>query len=279
MKNPLRVLMIGAHPDDSDVSCGGIAAKYAALGHVVKFVSCTNGATGHYAIGGIELARRRFAEAQASAEVAGISEYQILDWHTGELEPSVTRRKEIIRIMREFRPDVLFTHRPNDYHPDHRATSQLVMDASYIVMVPNMLPLTDALASAPVICYLRDDFEQPTPFRCDVVVDIGDTIETKYDMLHQHVSQFYEWLPYGHNMLDAVPETEAERRAWLIQSFLPTVFPGLFDTAGKFRRELSRFYGPESGGTIEYAEAFEISSYGARCPDERIREIFPFFRI
>lgn len=277
MKDRLRVLMIGAHPDDPDVKCGGIAAKYAALGHTVKFLSCTNGATGHYAIGGIELARRRFAEAQASAGVAGVSEYQVLDWHTGELEPSVTKRKEIIRIIREFRPDVMFTHRPNDYHPDHRSVAQLVMDASYIVMVPNMLPLTDALKSPPVICYMYDSFEQPSPFRCDVVVDIDDAIEKKIEMLHQHTSQVYEWLPYSLHMLDAVPEAEEERRVWLARSFLPVLLPELLGVADQFREELTQRYGAQRGSAIQHAEAFEISPYGASCPEDEVERVFPFF--
>ena len=68
---PLRVLVIGAHPDDPDFCCGGAALLWAGQGHEVKFLSTTNGDTGHQAIGGIELARRRHAEAQASARLAG----------------------------------------------------------------------------------------------------------------------------------------------------------------------------------------------------------------
>jgi len=90
LKRKLHILVIGAHPDDADESCGGIALKYTALGHKVTFVSCTNGDTGHYEIGGIELTQRRFHEAQKSARIAGIKEYQILDYHSGELEPTLT---------------------------------------------------------------------------------------------------------------------------------------------------------------------------------------------
>ncbi len=151
MDAQLRVLVFGAHPDDADIKCGGLALRLCDAGHIVKFVSCTNGATGHYEIGGIELARRRYAEAQASARVAGLAEYQILDWNTGELEPNVYNRKAVICIIREFHPDLIITHRPNDYHPDHRSTSQLVQDASYIITVPNMQPLTPALRRSPAL--------------------------------------------------------------------------------------------------------------------------------
>ncbi len=73
----LRILVIGAHPDDCEVKCAGTAAKWVARGHVVRFVSATNGQTGHHAIGGVALARRRIAEAQAAAEVIGV-ESQVL---------------------------------------------------------------------------------------------------------------------------------------------------------------------------------------------------------
>lgn len=108
---------------------GGLVIRYYNLGHNVKFVSHTNGSTGHHKIGGIELARRRYEEAQAVGGVAGI-EYQVLDNHTGELEPSVANRKEVIRIIRDHEPDLVFSHRPNDYHPDHRYSAALVQDAA-----------------------------------------------------------------------------------------------------------------------------------------------------
>ena len=90
---PLKIIVFGAHPDDCDIKAGGIAIKYANLGHEVKFVSVTNGDAGHHEIGGVELARRRRAEAQAAGAVAGI-EYRVLDNHDGELEPTLENRKK-----------------------------------------------------------------------------------------------------------------------------------------------------------------------------------------
>ena len=74
MASDIRVLVFGAHPDDDDLQCGGTAIKLSKAGHMVKFVSCTNGGTGHHAIGGIELVRRGYEEAQRVAKVAGIAE-------------------------------------------------------------------------------------------------------------------------------------------------------------------------------------------------------------
>ncbi|MCJ7503905.1 MAG: PIG-L family deacetylase, partial [Acidobacteriia bacterium] len=74
----LRVIAFGAHPDDCDARAGGLAAKYAAAGHLVKFVSLTNGDAGHYVQGGGALAQRRRAEAAEAGSRIGI-EYEVLD--------------------------------------------------------------------------------------------------------------------------------------------------------------------------------------------------------
>ena len=123
-----------------------------------------------------------YAEAQAAADVIGI-EYDLLDNHDGELMPTLENRYKIIRTIREFRPDLIMTHRPNDYHPDHRYTSTLVQDAAYMVTVPNICSLTPHLERNPVIVYLSDGFMKPYPFTPDVVVGIDAVIEQKIDML------------------------------------------------------------------------------------------------
>jgi len=135
-QNPkeLHILIIGAHPDDAEESCG-TAALYINAGHKVKLVSVTNGDAGHQTLGGGELMRRRQEEARKSGEILGV-EYQLLDNHDGELMPTLENRRMIIRLIREFHADIVITHRLNDYHPDHRNTSQLVLDAAYMVTVP-----------------------------------------------------------------------------------------------------------------------------------------------
>src|SRR5574338_957126 len=93
----LRVIAIGAHPDDCDIKFGGTAAKLARQGHLVKFLSVTNGDAGHQQMGGGELARRRYKETQESARRLGIAEYEVLDNHDGELLPSIEVRRQVIR--------------------------------------------------------------------------------------------------------------------------------------------------------------------------------------
>ncbi|NQV24871.1 MAG: PIG-L family deacetylase, partial [Rhodopirellula sp.] len=147
---PLRILVIGAHPDDCEITCGGTAALYRQAGHVVRFVSLTNGESGHHKIFGDELIAIRRAEARAAAETIGI-ESEVLNFRDGRLEPSFDARCVLIRLIREFNPDLVLTHRPNDYHPDHRYTSQLVCDAAYMVTVPPVVPEVPALRDNPAI--------------------------------------------------------------------------------------------------------------------------------
>ena len=268
----IRVLVFGAHPDDCDIKAGGVAALYVQQGHCVKFVSVTNGDAGHHEMGGGPLAQRRNAEAQASSKIIGI-EYELLDNHDGELMPTLENRNQIIRSIREFCPDLIMTHRPNDYHPDHRYTSVLVQDAAYMVTVPNICALTPHLDKNPVIVYLSDGFMKPYPFTPNVVVGIDAVVEQKIDMLHCHTSQFYEWLPYNSGTLNAVPDSDETRREWLAER-LRNRFSA---TAEKYRDMLVEHYGTKVGSNIQYAEAFESCEYGSALTAENLPTFFPFF--
>ena len=270
-EHPLKIIVFGAHPDDCDIKAGGIAIKYAHLGHAVNFVSVTNGDAGHHEIGGVELARRRRAEAQAAGAVAGI-EYHVLDNHDGELEPTLENRKKIIRLIRSYTPNLILTHRPNDYHPDHRYTSILVQDSAYMVTVPNICTDTPAMAHNPVIAYLSDNFQKPQPFTPDVVIDIDDVIEKKLDMLHCHTSQMYEWLPFNAGRLNEVPQSHQDRRQWLqhrLQAFR--------NIADRYRGLLIQLYGEERGNNVQYAEAFEGCEYGTALTPDNVPKLFPIF--
>ena len=265
---PLRIMAFGAHPDDCDLRCGGMALKYRALGHEVKFVSVTNGDTGHHEMGGGPLARRRYAETQAAARVADI-EYEVYDIHNGELEAQLWVRKLVIRTMREFRPDLVICHRANDYHPDHRATGVLVQDAVFQVTIPNVLALTPELPAPPVLGYAYDRFTDPTPYVPTVAIDTDDVFERKLDMIHCHESQMYEWLA----RFSEVPEGDAERRAWLGERMT-----GRFGSqADDARESLVQWYGEERGRAVRTAETVMISQYGSVPDEARQRELFPFF--
>ena len=154
-----RIIVFGAHPDDCDQRFGGTAAKFAAMGYAVKFVSVTNGDAGHQTQGGEALAKRRRAEAAEAGRRLGIAEYITLDNHDGELLPTLEVREQIIRLIREWKADIVLGPRPFDYHPDHRYTGVLLQDAAFMVTVPNICPDTPALRKNPVFLYFEDRFK------------------------------------------------------------------------------------------------------------------------
>jgi LmbE family N-acetylglucosaminyl deacetylase len=268
---PLRILAIGAHPDDADIKAGGTAAKWCAGGHVVQLVSLCDGSAGHHAAWGPPLAQRRRAEARAAAASIGAA-YDVWDFPDGELQPSLEARRRVIRLIRTFGPDLLLTHRPTDYHPDHCAAGLLVQEAAYMVTVPAICPDTPHLPRSPVIVYFSDAFKKPCRFEPHVVVDIGDELDRLVGMLHCHASQFYEWLPCNAGYLDQVPKSESARRVWLADRIRRRLRP----LADRYRDLVVRTYGPERGGRVEYVEAFEVSEYGAPLDAEARARLFPF---
>jgi LmbE family N-acetylglucosaminyl deacetylase len=267
----LRILVLGAHPDDADIKAGGTAAQWCALGHEVRLVSLTNGQAGHQAMHGPELARRRRAEAQAAAAVIGAT-YEVLDHPDGELDDRRENRLTVIRLIRAARPDLILTHRSVDYHPDHRFTGLLVQDASYLVTVPAICPDTPHLERSPVILYFSDAFQKPCRFEPHLIVDIDAHFDRLVAMLHCHQSQFYEWLPYNAGHLDQVPAGDAERRAWLAERVGRRLRP----LAERYRDRLVDTYGPQRGNQVRYVEAFEVSEYGAPLDAAARARLFPF---
>ena len=268
----LRVIAFGAHPDDNELRLAGTAAKWAALGHQVKFVAVTNGDIGHWREAGGPLARRRTAEVEAVAKILGITT-QVLDIHDGELEPTMENRRTITRLIRDWKADIVLGHRPNDYHPDHRAVGQLIQDASYMVTVPFFCPDTPHLERNPIFLSYEDRFTRPAPMRADIVVAIDDVIDKKLAAVEAMPSQFYEGGANGGPQLVPGDEAGKKRRLEEVRAGFTRRFGG---TADRFREKLREMYGPQRGDAVRYAEAFEVSEYGRRPSAEEIRKLFPF---
>ncbi len=269
----LRIICFGAHPDDAEYKAGGAAAKWAALGHHVKFVSVTNGDIGHWQSAGGPLAQRRTAEVKQAARLLGI-ETEVLDIHDGELLPTLENRRTITRLIRNWRADIVMSHRPNDYHPDHRYTGVLVQDAAFMVTVPFFCPDTPALVNNPVFMYLSDGFQKPNPFTADVIVSIDDVFDKKLAAVDALPSQVYEGGASGsEEFMRPIPTDAVGRRTWAAENHGRRYAA----VADRFRDALVKWYGPERGKAVKYAEAFEICEYGRRPTAEELKKLFPFF--
>ena len=284
MNKNLRVMMIGAHPDDVEFEAAGTARKLLKMGAEVKFLVLCNGCKGHHILSPKETAERRAGEAAAVKQTLGLTAYEIWDIDDCELEVTLENRRRLIRDIRAFAPDIIIGHRTNDYHADHRAAGQLLQDASYMLIVPHECPDAPAMREMPVILYFEDHFRQP-PFQADVIVDVTEEMDAKVSAADKNVSQVYEWLPYSE--CEEAPTDLKARIRWLWEGVTPessdeeiravkhnriAVCPA--KTAARFREELIARYG-ENGKTIRFAEAFQLCEYGKQLSLEDLNALFP----
>lgn len=274
-----HVLFIGAHPDDCDFAAGGAALALSDAGWAVRFVSVTNGDRGHmdskYRDDRAALARRRLNEGLAAVATFG-GDYRDLGVHDGEVYVTAPLTERMTAEIRSWGepgqgPDLVICNRPNDYHRDHRYTSQLVLDSFYLLTVPFFMPTVPHLKRMPVLLYWWDRFREGGDFRADVALPLDSFLERKVAIAYEHESQFFEWLPYNFGSED-VPEDPAGRfqmaREWLT-------------TRGVAVAEDLRSHHPDLlPPGIHTAEAFQVSEYGRRPSAEEFSELFPpVFRV
>jgi LmbE family N-acetylglucosaminyl deacetylase len=266
----MRIMCIGAHPDDCEASPGGTAVLWRERGDDVHLVSVTDGRSGHYYDEYIQnpqvLIDRRLAESAAAAKVIGAS-WANLGAPDGALYVNQEMTEKVIREIRRFQPDLVVTNRPVDYHRDHRYTAQLVVDATYMLTVPTVCPDVPSLRKMPTFCYWHDGFTEPTAFRPDKVVAIDRAMEKKASMCVAHESQFFEWLPYNAGNLDQVPATAEERYSWFLHGWLERRGAGTLESCAK----LTSAKLPD----CKFAEAFQLCEYGSRPSPEELDKLFP----
>ena len=270
----LRIIAFGAHPDDCELQVGGVAAMWSAQGHHVKLVSVTNGDIGHWREAGGPLALRRKAEVEAASKLLG-STAEVLDNHDGELTPTLEIRRSIIRLIREWKADLVLAPRTNDYHPDHRYTAILIQDAAYMVTVPFICPEVPPLKNNPVFMYYTDRFQKPNPSAPDIAISIDSVMDKKLDALAVLESQFLEGGANGHEGLMPKNAEERKKRVAEVRSGHASRNVAIAD---RFRSLLNEWYGNTAGAKVRHAEAFEICEYGRRPNKEELKRLFPFFK-
>jgi LmbE family N-acetylglucosaminyl deacetylase len=200
---------------------------------------------------------------------------KILDIHDGEVMPTLENRRTLTRLIRTWKADIVLSHRPNDYHPDHRYTGVLVQDAAYMVTVPKFCPDTPHLTKNPAFFYYPDRFQKPNPFQPDVIVSIDSVIEKKLDALSIMESQFYEGGANGSaELMPTEPEKQKQRKQQVRDNFARRNQ----SLATRFRNKLTDWYPSMEAEQIKHIEAFELCEYGAQPDKAELKRLFPFFK-
>ena len=192
----MRVLAIGAHPDDLEILCAGTLAKYAAQGDHVTMAVATNGEVGSPTLAKKEIAEIRKEESMMAAAVIG-ADFVWMNHPDEFLFSNEHTRLDFLNVVRQSRPDVILTHGPSDYHPDHRATGQIVWDIRVMATVPNIKTQAPPCGKIPEIYYC--DTVAGIDFVPQYYVDISSTFEVKKRMLACHKSQSL-WLEDQYKM-------------------------------------------------------------------------------
>lgn len=182
----LDVLMIAAHPDDAELGCAGTLLQQVAAGRRVGVVDLTRGELGTR--GSAEL---RDAEAQAAAQVLGLHVRENLRLRDGFFRNDEAHQRQVVQVIRRYRPEVLITNPNVDRHPDHGRAADLVHDAAFLAGLPSLATDDAGLAQGPwrprlVLQAIHNSFVRP-----DVVVDITAYWPQKIAALQAFRSQFY----------------------------------------------------------------------------------------
>lgn len=199
---PERAMFIFAHPDDIEFGVAGTAAKWVKQGSEVIYVLITDGNVGSHEEGLTpeDVAAIRREEQVAAGNVVGAS-CIFLGYHDGLLQPTLELRKDLVRLIRKHKPNVVVCGDPTMYfpndtyinHPDHRAAAQAALDAVFPASEMNLLypDLAQQGLEGHQVNYVYVHWGQEP----NVFIDISETIDLKIEALRQHKSQLGDWNP------------------------------------------------------------------------------------
>jgi len=216
----MRVLAVAAHPDDLEQLCAGTLARYVREGHSVTMCHVSRGDRGSFEHTMEQITAIRHREARAAAGIIG-ARHVGLGLSDGEVNAADPRHRDLmIDLLRATRPDVVLTHHPGDYMPDHVQTGQLVEDASFVATLPLYVtstasagtndtdkdedaPVTSPPLGVPALFYF--DTLAGLGFQPSEYVDISGVLDQKLESLRQHQSQLV-WLR-DHDGVDIIEQT------------------------------------------------------------------------
>jgi LmbE family N-acetylglucosaminyl deacetylase len=193
-----RILVVLAHPDDPEFFCGATIARWTSTGHIVSYCLLTHGDKGEkdFNVTTDEVARKREKEQLAAAAILNVKSVRFLNQPDGYLVPDMALRREVVRVIRQEKPDILMTCDPTNYfsndsginHPDHRAAGQVVIDAAFpaagsAFFFPDLLVI-EGLEPHSVKEVWMSVTSQP-----NTILDVTEFWEKKLRALKEHKSQ------------------------------------------------------------------------------------------
>lgn len=205
----MKVLAVGAHPDDIEILCAGTLARFARDGHEVVMAHASVGDKGHGEIEHHEVGQVRQAEALEAAAVVGASSVT-MGFRDGEIAVNDENMRRVVDVIRLVAPDLIITHHFDDYHGDHNAVTRLVVDGSFLASLPYYITSLPAHATACPIFFM--DTLAGIGFEPTDYVNISDTIHLKKAAMERHQSQI-TWLREHHSsdILDFIDTVAAFR--------------------------------------------------------------------
>jgi LmbE family N-acetylglucosaminyl deacetylase len=201
---PEKAMLIYAHPDDIEFSASGTAARWANEGSKVFYVVITDGNVGSHEEGMTmdRLIETRRAEQRAAAKVAGAQDCIFLGYHDGLLQSTLELRKDLVKLIRNYKPNVVVCGDPTSFfpggnrinHPDHRAAATAAIDATFpAAEMPLLYPELEAEGLTPhKVNYVYISNPEKT---ANYYIDTTSTIDKKIEALRKHASQLGDWDP------------------------------------------------------------------------------------
>ncbi|MEO6848798.1 MAG: PIG-L family deacetylase [Chthoniobacterales bacterium] len=206
----MNIILFGAHPDDLEILCGGTIAKYVSQGHRVTMAVATNGNVGSPNLSREKIREVRMQEAKDAATILGAHDFIWLDENDEFLFDNESTRRKFVDAIRRAQAEVVITHNPNDYHPDHVACSKLASDARILSAVRLIESEHSHLQKIPELIFM--DSVAGLDFHPQHYVDISDTMELKKQAVRGHKSQD-TWIDaiFGYDLEEIVKRQSAFR--------------------------------------------------------------------
>jgi bacillithiol biosynthesis deacetylase BshB1 len=183
----IDILAFGAHPDDVELSCSGTLMSHIAMGKTVGIIDLTQGELGTRGTGEL-----RLQEANVAAQIMGVTVRENLGLADGFFTNDKTHQLEIVKIIRKYKPQVIFANALSDRHPDHGKGGRLVADACFLAGLLKVETELDGVKQEPHRPSAVYHYTQFRPIDPHFIVDISAFMDKKMESIMAYDSQFYK---------------------------------------------------------------------------------------